>query len=66
MDKIIKYSMLAICHALYHLGDIVSRIADNVEFMGRWEWPYDLYSKLMGWSYFIDEKYDFKVWGVDK
>lgn len=57
-----KYIMWLICHALYGLGDAMSIINDKVKIIGDREWSYHVYSKLMQWSLFINDKYGFDLW----
>lgn len=52
-----RFAMLILCHALYELGALVSKldIFDRVTF-------YPLYNWLMMKSFNINERYGFSVW----
>lgn len=54
-----KFIMKQICLALYLLGHLISITTMEVSWLG---FTYHIYNKLMGWSFFINEKYGFDVW----
>jgi hypothetical protein len=55
----IRPIMYVACNAFYGAGHVWSRVVLRFDCMF---WTYQVYNWLMGVSYAINERYEFKVW----
>jgi hypothetical protein len=61
MKKLKRLLVLGLFKIVFGLGEVADWLAMN-KYVGRWEWPYSVYSWLMGKSLQLDDKYSLGQW----